>query len=160
MSIAYILHDVLPKAYELLPASMASTRANVMLLAIGLQESNLEYRRQIGGPARGLWQFEKGGGVKGVLTHKASKNIALDVCQALDIVPDADACYLALAENDILAACFARLLLFTDPKPLPDVNDTGGAWDYYNRIWRPGKPHPLRWHACHEKAREAVKGLL
>ncbi len=35
---------------------------------------------------------------------------------------------------------FARLLLWTDAKPLPAIGDEQGAWDYYLRNWRPGKP--------------------
>lgn len=38
--------------FALLPAKMAGKRATVMLLAIGLQTSRLQFRRQIGGPAR------------------------------------------------------------------------------------------------------------
>ena len=58
-----------------------------MLLAIGLQESRLTHRRQIGGPARGLWQFERGGGVAGVLRHAASRDHALSVCDARRVAP-------------------------------------------------------------------------
>ena len=49
--------DILDPAAKLLPG-MDSAKARVMLLAIGLQESRFEHRRQIGGPARGFWQFE------------------------------------------------------------------------------------------------------
>lgn len=42
-------------AFALLPAKMASKRAIVMLLAIGLQQPRLRFRRQRSGPARGLW---------------------------------------------------------------------------------------------------------
>lgn len=56
--------DILDPALKLLP-SMDSVRARMMLLAIGLQESRFEHRRQLGnGPARGFWQFESGGGVR------------------------------------------------------------------------------------------------
>ncbi len=54
----------------------------LMLLAIGLQESRFEHRRQLGnGPARGFWQFEAGGGVKGVMTHLASRDDARRIAQ-------------------------------------------------------------------------------
>ena len=54
-----------------------------LLLAIGLQESGLCERCQIidgggKGPARGLWQFERGGGVVGVLTHPLTRTHAWD----------------------------------------------------------------------------------
>ena len=70
------LSDVVEKAIRpalaALPARMRSREAVVMLLAIGLQESLFKYRRQMAnGPARGFWQFEKMGGVAGVLQHRA-----------------------------------------------------------------------------------------
>lgn len=52
------------EALLLLPAKMTSPQAELMLLAIGLQESELKHRRQHGnGPARSLWQAEQGGGM-------------------------------------------------------------------------------------------------
>lgn len=142
---------ILP-AYTLLPSGMASERATQMLLAIGLQESRFEHRRQIGGPARGFWQFERGGGVKGVLTHPASKQAARDVCTRFDIGWDSGEVYRELVDNDVLAAAFARLLLYTDPAPLPRLGAEADAWDYYIRNWRPGKPHLGTWHACYSTA--------
>ena len=56
----------------------ASQRAARFLLAIALQESGLRYRRQVvaggaeNGPASSFWQFEKGGGCKGVLAHRST----------------------------------------------------------------------------------------
>ena len=94
---------------------MGDDRARTMLLAIAHQESNLEYRRQIRGPARGLWQFEKTGGTAGVLSHERSKDAALAICKAMGVEPEPGVVYEALAADDNLAACFARLLLWTDP---------------------------------------------
>lgn len=144
-------------ALKMLPGKMDSREARVMLAAIGLQESRFGHRRQIRGPARGFWQFEKGGGVKGVLTHKASRNAAMKVCDALWVSPTADAVYPALELDDVLAAAFARLLLYTDPRPLPRVGDAEGAWEYYIRNWRPGKPHRKTWDDLYAKAMELVK---
>ncbi|WP_447751835.1 hypothetical protein [Pseudomonas nicosulfuronedens] len=48
----------------------------------------------------------------------------------------------AIEHDDILAACMARLLLFTDPARLPALGDESGAWDMYLRVWHPGKPRP------------------
>lgn len=130
--------------------------ARVMLLAIGQQESRFEHRRQIGGPARGFWQFERGGGVVGVLTHKASAQRAATLCAARGVDATPAAVYDRLEHDDVLAAGFARLLLLTDPKPLPAVGDVDGAWAYYLRNWRPGKPHPKTWPALYEKALEGL----
>jgi len=138
------IKDAIEPAAKLLP-SMDSPKARMMLLAIGLQESRFEYRRQIGGPARGFWQFESGGGVRGVLQHKASIYDAVKVCHQRGVGGSTKEVYERLEHDDILACCFARLLLLTDPKSLPMVGDVDGSWAYYLRNWRPGKPHPETW---------------
>lgn len=118
--------------------------ALVILLAIAGQESDIKARRQLGGgPARGLWQFERGGGVVGVLTHYSTRARAAQWCEWRGVAPTAEAVHAALEVDDVLGAAFARLLLWTDPKPLPA--DEGGAWRLYERVWRPGRPHPDRW---------------
>ncbi|HSH49486.1 MAG TPA: hypothetical protein VK991_12950 [Halomonas sp.] len=140
-----------------LPAEMLSDEAVVMLLAIGYQESGFSHRRQVRGPARGFWQFEQGGGVAGVLRHNATMDIAANVCADLHYDPDAHVVYNALADNDILAACFARLLLWTLPHPLPAIGDADTAWTQYLECWRPGKPHPKQWGKSYARAIEAMK---
>lgn len=132
-----------PLFQAVLPPMFDTPEARVLLLAIGLQESRFEHRVQVvsgggEGPARGYWQFERGGGVRGVLEHPASAKWAAHVCQVRDVAPEAGAVHRALATDDILAAGFARLLLFTDPKPLPDFGDAERALAYYLRTWRPG----------------------
>lgn len=139
-------------ALALLPARMASPAAEVMLLAIGLQESRLTHRRQIGGPARGLFQFERGGGVRGVLLHPASRGHALAVCAARGVEPVESAVYARLEHDDVLSAAFARLLLWTDPLPLPALGQADAAWNLYIRTWRPGKPHPKTWARLYAQA--------
>lgn len=132
---------------------MDSVQARVILHAIGLQESKLEFRRQHGnGPALGLWQFERGGGVRGVLEHQASRFWAHGLCEDRGVKPQAMAVWRALEHDDVLAAGFARLLLFTDPRPLPAITEAQAGWIYYLRNWRPGKPHPRAWAANHRAA--------
>lgn len=143
------IHISIGPALGLLGARFDSVPAERMLVAIALQESRFLHRAQIGGPARGYWQFERGG-TRGVLTHPASKDAAAKLCAALDYQADVDVVYSALANNDVLAAAFARLLLFTDPKPLPSNQADG--WAYYVRNWRPGKPHADSWADCWQRA--------
>ncbi len=143
-------------ALKLLPAKMSGRRAELMLLSIGLQESRLIHRRQIGGPARGLWQFEKGGGVRGVLEHPATQTLARSVCQARGVPATDAAVYTALEHDDVLAAAFARLLLWADPEPLPAVGEVQRAWALYLRTWRPGKPHRQTWDALYAQTMEEV----
>ena len=60
----------------------------------------------------------------------------------------------------MLAAGIARLLLWTDPKPLPkrfEPRAEAQAWSYYERVWRPGKPHPETWDDCWRAAVKAVE---
>ncbi|SEJ46537.1 hypothetical protein SAMN05216201_10978 [Pseudomonas linyingensis] len=143
-------------ALALLPSNMASPEAVAQLLAIGLQESGLVHRRQIGGPARGLLQFETGG-VRGVLTHEASRSHALALCAARGIEPTTAAVYASLERDDVLAMAIGRLLLWTDPKPLPGLGKADEAWALYLRTWRPGKPHRNRWDACYASALREIR---
>lgn len=82
--------------------------------------------------ARGFWQFEKGakasrGGVWGVFLHSASRSHLEAVCRARNVPFEPVAIWAALERDDILAACVARLLLWTDPKALPAVDDAAGV---------------------------------
>lgn len=147
-----ILSDVLPSAYALLPERMASREASAMLLAIGLQESRFQHRKQIGGPAHGYWQFERGGGVKGCLSHSGTRPLLLKALDALGHPDDVQAVYEAIVTDDVLAAVMARLLLWTLPKPLPGPDDNAEGWDQYIEAWRPGKPHRRTWDAFYAQA--------
>lgn len=147
------------QALALLPPAMDSRAARVMLLAIGLQESGLHERVQIvagggKGPARGLWQFERGGGVRGVLTHQQTAPLALRVCQARQVSAVTSVVWGELETDDVLAAAFARLLLYSDPQQLPINADAG--WALYQRTWRPGKPKPETWLGFYRRAQEAI----
>lgn len=149
----YLILSILNTAFEQLPAIMDSTPAWKLLLAIGYQESRFKHRRQIRGPARGYWQFEENG-VGGVLRHPATRQHALEVCEALNYPNEVTSVYPALADNDILAAAFARLNLWWVPSALPE--DKNSAWEYYLFAWRPGKPHRSSWDAAWAFAEEAL----
>ena len=149
------------EALRLLPPAMDSKEARVMLYAIGLQESRFTHRAQVidgggKGPARGYWQFERGGGVTGVLRHPASRFWANSVCNARNVPAQETSVWLAMETDDVLAAAAARLLLFTDPSKLPAIGEQSASWSYYIRNWRPGKPHPRTWPECYAAALKAV----
>lgn len=137
---------------HLLPSKFDGINARVLLLAIGLQESGFETRQQAGGPARGYWQFEQGGGVHGVLTHPASSQYAKAICGLRAVAPIESDVYGALRSDDLLGCAFARLLLWTDAQHLPALGDADGAWKYYVHNWRPGKPRPDDWPANYAQA--------
>lgn len=133
-------------ALALLPSSMDTPAARVLLLAIGLHESGLEHRDQLErngkntvlGPALSFWQFERAGGTLGVLQHKKSNIHAERVCKARGVNPDSRSVWERMATDDVLGAAFARLLIWTDPLALPVESDVEAAWRLYLRTWRPG----------------------
>lgn len=127
-----------------------STDAARMLAAIALQESAMAYRYQIignnrPGPARGFWQFERAGGVRGVLRHHTTAKKAQALREACVVLNNEHAVHRALEGHDLLALGFARLLLWTLPRRLPASHQRDEAWKQYLELWRPGKPHPDKW---------------
>lgn len=162
LRLANVMETAIEPALRLMPRYMDSMAARVLLLAIGLQESRFEHRRQLGGgPARGFWQFEPGtskslGGVWGVYLHQASHEPLRLLCRERDCNFDARQIWGRLEDDDVLAAGVARLLLFTDRKPLPAIGEEKAAWEYYERNWRPGKPHPETWPELYRLAAQEV----
>lgn len=157
MNPKYLIETGINPALNLLPVTMDTDNARVIMLAIAYQESEMNHRRQIGGPARSYWQFEKGG-MKGVLAHHASKGHIKTVLDCLDmgyLFSDPVGCHAAIETNDIVAAAFARLLMWTDPHKLPE--DIHGSWALYLRTWRPGEPYPDKWPKNYNLALEHIK---
>lgn len=138
----------------LLPAKMDSLDASVLLYATSRQENPQRLAQQVGGPAVGDYQFEKGGGVKGVMTHASVAELTEAVCAARKVTFDAGSIYQALKTDAVLAAALARLLYYTDPKQLPYAGDELAAWQLYLRTWRPGayKRTPEELHAKWKKS--------
>lgn len=156
MKAEWLAAHVLPAAFALLPSRLDSLEARAMVTAICLQESALKHRRQIRGPARGLAQFELIGCTE-VMTGHATRDVAATVLDALLYAGASDLeVHSALEHNDVLAVCFARLLLWGDPARLPPEHDAESGWAYYLRRWRPGKPRHEKWAANWEAAWSAV----
>lgn len=152
-TLRYVVEHVYPVAVALLPVEMWEREAFAMLTAIGLQESGFRARRQYGdGPARGFWQFEAMGGVAGVLEHPSTRQHAASLLDVLGY-PERDPkrIHAAIEHHDVLACCFARLLLWTDPRALPAPEKPNDGWLQYLATWRPGKPHPQTWAACYAR---------
>lgn len=149
------LYSIVRPALLSMPPEYDSPEARVLLIAIGLQESGFRDKVQMVGPARGYWQFEMNG-IRAVLEHPKSQAMATKCCLDAHRAPTVNSVYRTLTDNDVLACQFARLLIYTDPLPLPECNDTLGAWDYYTRNWRPGRPRPDSWLQNHTAATNAV----
>jgi hypothetical protein len=138
-----------------------SFEARRFLLAIALQESKISYRRQLSsgglqnGPASSFWQFERGGGCRGVLTHKAVSERMRKICAEYNVEPTEQGLWEAMRYQDIVAAAAARLLVYTLPSSLPTTAEQG--WKQYIDAWRPGKPHPAAWAAHWETADKTAK---
>lgn len=121
------------------PASIASSEIMVLLMATAGQETHWQQRFQAdGGPARSYWQFETEGLANVTRTTRAGVILA-----ALDI--DVRQAFEAIAYNDVLACCMARLNYWAVPAPLPMIGDVTGAYQYYVSTWRPGSPDETRW---------------
>jgi hypothetical protein len=166
MTLDQITRTGIDPALALLPKAMDTPQARVMLLAIGLQESRFLYRRQLVGspprpvgPAKSFWQGEKSGGlVHGVRVHADTRALAAKLYSARDAVATDTGIWDAIENDDVLAAALARLLLWSDPKPLPALGDAESGWQLYVRAWRPGKPHRDTWDTFHAQARAFVTG--
>lgn len=140
------IRKAIDEAFLLLPNEMNSPNSEFMIYAIGFQESDFVHRRQKNnGPAASFWQFERGGGILGVLNHPKTAGFARKVCEARGVFPTTKDVWNAMLTDDVLGAAFARLLLWSDPRPIPHRSQRQKLWDIYNSVWRPGKPHPDKW---------------
>lgn len=175
MELSTVNKVILASMFTYFPVGFDVAAARLLLLVIGLQESRFTTRRQLiskvvegrkvlvpEGPAIGFWQFELGnekskGGVWGVLNHFRVGPIAKQFCRQMGIAADPKTVWLALENNDVLAAGFASLLLLADVQALPKIGDVEGAWKCYaERTWRPGKPHRETWDAFYDQARKEL----
>lgn len=143
---------IAPALAELEAARIKDTiDARRFLVAIALQETSLRYRRQVSaggaqtGPAASWYQFEKGGGCVGVLTHRAVAERMKKICADYNIEATPQGLWEGMRFNDVVASAAARLLIYTLPKGLPTTAQDG--WEQYLAAWRPGKPHYSTWAA-------------
>jgi hypothetical protein len=115
------------------PIGLYSAAAEELLMATCAQESLLgTYRRQINGPALGIFQMEPGDHDdiwKNYLAYKPE--LATDGKMLLNAytggVPPAS----LLENNDPYAIFMARVHYARCPKPLPAATDLNGLWMYY-----------------------------
>lgn len=163
----YLAKKAFDRACDIIGDNFRAPKAEVMVLAIGGQESKFQSRRQLikkggklvpQGPATSWWQFEKNGGVRGVLTHPAHEAMERRLCAVVGVPYEAQAIWEAMQYDDVLGAGMARLLLASDSRKLPEIGQEAAAWDTYVSIWRPGKPHRDTWAKAYRDAVAAVQG--
>ena len=132
------------------------------MLAIGLQESRFTYPFQVldpndltrKGPARGYWQFERTGGVRALMRHPRTTGLVYRLLEDRQIIWDETVVWKTLETDHVLAAAFARMLLWADPHALPAATDVKAAWAMYLTAWGPGKPHEKTWAENHRRAKQ------
>lgn len=144
-----------------------STReAACLSLAIKHQESGATVVRDQGdpaviGPATGMWQFERMGGVWEILNTGKTKDIAAELCRRVGVAAQPDPVWrlFTTAAGDELACAFARMLTWVDPAALPPVTLSAEqeAYDYYIRRWRPGAKRRAAWQDSWRVAVETVE---
>ncbi len=158
------VHDGLHLEYGV-PASI---EADCLSLAIKVQESGLTAVRDQGdpnvtGPATGLWQFEKTGGVWEVLNMQKIAPIFIELCGRAGVRPVDDVVwrFFTTPQSDDLAAAAARLVMYLDPAPLPPATPEGvqAALAYYLRRWRPAS-NPRREQDFINKAWPAALNVI
>ncbi len=156
MSPRLFLLRVIEPGLALLPTYMVCNQSRVALMAIAGQESNWAARQQVGGPAVGYWQFEESGITEVIAKQGHLVQVVLGTLDIPILDLPVPAAHAAIQYNDPLACAFARLLLWSDPEPLPAIGDTATCWQYYERLWRPGKPDVTRWAPAYAMAVSTV----
>jgi hypothetical protein len=160
MQIVDLHSNVIIPALQLLPAKMGHQKAILQLGATAIQESNLQHRRQHPtGPARSFWQMEPIA-IQDVVTRPSSIAHARALCQFFDVRFNWRDIYDAIqhGQYDVFACALARLNYWNDITSIPDVDQIQRAWNYYIRVWRPGKPRPDHWPESYWRAYGAIVG--
>lgn len=135
---------------------MPSTVSEQLLLGTALAESGGETRRQVSGPALGLWQMEPS-------THEdcwvswlrfrpslAERVLAVAGQGTLLVPPPAE----LLVESDPYACAMARVRYLRVGAALPLEGDLAGLAEYWKRWYNTpgGAGEPARWVECWERA--------
>ena len=115
---------------------MHSTAAERLLLGTAAAESLLKYRKQIGGPALGLFQMEPRSHddiYENFLNYPGRAVLRQKIIGLLSH-PDADK-YDALVNNDPYACAMARVQYYRFPAPMPAADDLDALARYWKRYY-------------------------
>lgn len=128
-----------------------SDAAETLVLGTAIQESRLTYLRQLGGPARGLYQMEPA-------THDDIWNSFLDYRDDLAhrvsalIAPTPDSVD-QLETNLVYATAMCRVKYLRASEPLPAADDIDGLGAYWKTNYNTalGKGTPEEWAANYRR---------
>jgi hypothetical protein len=110
------------------PHNLWSPSAEELLMATAANESHLgEFRTQIDGPARGIFQEEQEDLTDLYTNWLHFHPELLDIVEAMQRQPNVD----DLIDNDPLAICVCRLHYYRYPDALPAPDDIEGIWKLY-----------------------------
>lgn len=126
------LRDIIQDA--LAPAGLWSENAAELLMATAAQESHLgTYRRQIGGPALGIYQMEPED-FQDIWTNYLAYHpgIATELSRLATTQPPRP---VEMVTNDAFATLMARVHYLRAPGALPAATDLNGLWAYYKQHW-------------------------
>jgi len=126
-----------------LPEEMRAEQAAFLLTVVAGVESARTARYQIKGTAHSFFQFERIG-VAGLMGQPVTSLTLRDACLTFVVPYDAQTIYDVITWCDALATICARLLLWADPKPIPEIGDVEESWVPYQPCWRPGKLDRVR----------------
>lgn len=162
-------HAILPAFTRYMSHPKQSVKAMVQIIATGLQESQVMFRKQVpSGPARGFLQIEPPTAIaaydKDAYLRGELMNLRLNTTQLLPTnTTAARRNYLAnVCElNDPACVLIGRSIMWLDPSPIPEIGDVEGAWDFYAlKTWRPGKPRPEHWWDNYMQAVNVVQKYM
>lgn len=115
-------------------AGLWSENAAELLMATAAQESHLgTYRRQIGGPALGIYQMEPAT-YNDIWTNYLAYHpgISTELSRLASTQPPRP---VEMVMNDAFATLMARVHYLRAPGALPAATDLNGLWAYYKQHW-------------------------
>lgn len=116
------------------PMNLYSPEAEELLVATCAQESAMgTYRRQVGGPALGIFQMEPedfNDIFKNYLAYKPG--LEADLCALASTQPPRP---VEMVTNDAFAVAMARVHYLRSPGALPPAGDLCAIWEYYKQYY-------------------------
>lgn len=134
----------------LTPIGLYTRNAEELLMATAANESHLgEYRRQIGGPAIGIFQEEPGD-----FTDLHDNYLSYRPILLANVDKLSQSCRVEdLENNDAYAVAICRVHYLRAPEALPPADDLGAIFSYYKEFYNSveGAATAQNFSACYRK---------